>query len=288
MSSETFSSEKKLFPHHIIEVLDQRDRLRYPVLNGKQITDLVKKKVDVSSTVTAERIAEMRKARKIEFSELGHNQFVYWLPDEQIIKREPLDQWRSRTLTSLNQVVTISVGFLLLGLTLASMSMIIDFLAGDPIFNVVTWNFVRLSVALVFLCTFFRWWAYLVRKPYLASNWAGKVWSINTIKYQLIQIKAMYHVIRGRDAGEQVGPSHFGSGVLFACVLYAFGLVEIWPSQGWWALAWSGGGLVGVVLFFYAFSKVSERASKMISPIVIQSQGVDSLTGTEPEMINGI
>ena len=83
------SNEQKLFPHHIIEALDQRDRLQYPVLNGKQITDLVKKKVDVSSTITAERIAEMRKAGQIEFSELGYNQFVYWLPDERFIKQYP-------------------------------------------------------------------------------------------------------------------------------------------------------------------------------------------------------
>ena len=310
MSSETFSSEKKLFPHHIIEVLDQRDRLRYPVLNGKQITDLVKKKVDVSSTIAGERIAEMRKEGKIEFSELGYNQFVYWLPDEQIIKREPLDKWRSRTLTSLNQVVTISVGFLLLGLTLASMSMIIDFLAGDPIFNVVTWNFVRLCVALVFLCTFFRQWAYLVRNPHIGQTWGGTgsyknygrytSWLMHRcmwIKYQLLWIRNLILISFGRDAGGspkiftrgiKTGPSSGGSVVLFGLVLYGFGVVEMLPSQGWWALVGSGVGLVGVVLFFYAFSKVSERASKMISPIVIQSQGVDSLTGTEQEMINGI
>ena len=83
------SNEQKLFPHHIIEVLDQRDRLQYPVLNEKQITDLVKKKVDVSATKTGERIAEMRKAGQIEFSELGYNQYVYWLSDERFIKQYP-------------------------------------------------------------------------------------------------------------------------------------------------------------------------------------------------------
>ena len=35
------SNEKKLFPHHIIEAVDQRDRLQYPVLNGKQVIDIV-------------------------------------------------------------------------------------------------------------------------------------------------------------------------------------------------------------------------------------------------------
>ena len=295
MSPETFSNEQKLFPHHIIEVLDQRDRLRYPVLNGKQITDLVKKKVDVSATKTGERIAEMRKAGQIEFSELGYNQYVYWLSDEQIIKREPLDKWRSGTLTSLNQIVTLSVSFLVLLIALASYSVVIDLLSGNAIFNVETLNFVRLSVAVLFISTFFRWWAYLVRTPHLASGWGGRL-SWNTIRYPIRQIKAMYNVIRGRDAGgqgvfskgEQVGPSHFSSAVLFAFIIYGTGVMEAWPSKGFWAFAWGFVGVAAVVFFFYGFSKISESASRAISPIVIQQQGVDALTGTEQEMIYGI
>ena len=301
MSPETFSNEQKLFPHHIIEVLDQRDRLRYPVLNGKQITDLVNKKVNVSSTIAAERIAEMRKAGQIEFSELGYNQYVYWLSDEQIIKREPLDKWRSRTLVSLNQVVTLSVAFLVFGFVLSAYSVAINTLSGKAIFSVETQNFFRLTVAVLFLTMIFKVWAYLARKPHVAPRWLGKGiykhYGLMWIKYEVIWLRSLILVAFGRDAGGstkiftigvKTGPSNGILAVLFAFIIYGTGVLEAWPSKGFGAFGWSLVGVAAVVFFFYGFSKISESASRAISPIVIQQQGIDAITGTEQEMIYGI
>mgnify|MGYP003657927405 CR=1 FL=1 len=88
--------------------------------------------------------------------------------------------------------------------------------------------------------------------------------------------------------GKYFGFDSIRSALIFLLIIYEVGVIETWPSQGFWAFVWGFLGVVMVVIFFYGFGMVSEKASMAFSPVTIQQQGLDLLTGPSYEIYGSL
>jgi len=281
----------KLYRENVVEVLANRNYLEYPIYNNAHVRKAIQQKdPSIKNTTINDLLVKMRAENTdINSVELGSKNYAYWLPDEQmygsgIEKAKP--GWRQRTLQLLNSCISFVLAGLVVSVSVLALSSFSTIIVGEGLIKFLPWDLMRLTVGLFFSVTFLRWWAYLVRKPHIGPRWGGKGiykhYGLKWVQYNIWGAWKEVHALLLR-------PAHWAMSVLFTGVLWIFFFTEVLTQTG--DIVVSAGyaviAFIGVDLIFVGWTKVTERMSKLVSPITLPTQGINATIRTEQELIDG-
>jgi len=277
----------KLYRENVVEVLANRNYLEYPIYNNAHVRKAIQQKDPSIRDATINDLLVKMRAENTDINsvELGSKNYAYWLPDEQmygsgIEKAKP--GWRQRTLQLLNSCISFVLAGLVVSVSVLALSSFSAIVVGEGL----QWDLMRLTVGLLFSVTFLRWWAYLVRKPHIGPGWSGKGiykhYGFKWIQYNIWGSWKAVHALLLR-------PAHRTMSALFGLVLLGFFFAEVLMQTG--DIVVSAGyavmAFIGVDLIFVGWTKVTERMSKLVSPITLPTQGINATIRTEQELIDG-